>query len=286
MFESKNLDDQVWDEIEALLIQSDIGVGLAMKLVAELRDESTRQLPGSLQRNLVGMLRTMLVSRLPPASAPNFERQRLLNMILLVGVNGSGKTTSAARIAKIMKDDDWGVMLVAADTFRAAAGEQLEQWGEYLDIPVISGRPGGDAGAVMFDAIHAAQNRDLNMLIVDTAGRLHTKHNLMEELQKIVRVAARNVHEAPHEIWLVLDGTSGQNALVQAREFHRITKVTGVIITKLDSTSKGGTIFAIAEELNVPVRYLGVGEGIEDFRIFSSQEYVDALIGNQNGGEN
>lgn len=271
------LDDQTWDEIEALLIQADLGIETALAVTEALR-ERVRAEGLTTYEQLREALKGTLLSMLPEDVPSALTEPRLLTVILVVGVNGSGKTTTIAKLAHRFTREGWRVMLAAADTFRAAAIEQLQVWGERAGVPVIAGQIGGDAGAVTYDAIRAARARDYNLLLVDTAGRLHTKYNLMEELKKIRRVAARSVHEAPHEVWLVVDGTTGQNALAQARHFKEAVGVTGVIVTKLDSTARGGMVFAIGHELGLPVRYLGVGESLEDLQPFDPQAFVDGLF--------
>ncbi len=271
------LDEATWDEVEALLIQADMGVETALAVTHALRQRVYRE--GLTTRaQLHAALKETLLALLPPAVPSALSEPRLLTIVLIVGVNGSGKTTTIGKLAYRLSGEGWRVMLAAADTFRAAAIEQLQRWGERAGVPVIAGQIGGDAGAVLYDAIRAARARDRNLLIVDTAGRLHTKYNLMEELKKVRRVAEKNVHAAPHEVWLVLDGTTGQNALQQARYFKEAVGVTGVIVTKLDSTARGGMIFAIGRELGLPVRYIGVGEGITDLTPFDAAAFVDALV--------
>jgi len=206
------------------------------------------------------------------------DRKRLLTVMLVVGVNGSGKTTTIAKLAKYFQGKGQQVALAAADTFRAAAIDQLKVWGERAGVSVIAHQPGADPGAVVFDSIKSSQARGASMVIIDTAGRLHTKYNLMKELEKIRGIAAKQVHEAPHETLLILDATTGQNALNQARYFKESVGVTGVVLAKLDGTAKGGVVFAIARELGVPVRFVGTGEGIEDLAEFDPQTFVDGLF--------
>ena len=223
-------------------------------------------------------LRETLLGLLPALGPSGLEAERPLTVVLVVGVNGSGKTTTIAKLAHRWKGEGRRVILAAADTFRAAAIEQLEAWGQRVGVPVVSGQLGGDAGAVAYDAICAARARDRDLLVIDTAGRLHTKYNLMEELKKIRRVVAKNVHAAPHEVLLVVDGTTGQNALQQAVRFKETVGVTGVVVTKLDSTARGGMVFAIGYELSLPVRYVGVGEGLDDLVAFDPHAFVDGLF--------
>jgi fused signal recognition particle receptor len=273
------LDDQTWDEVEALLVQADLGIETALKVTDTLRSR-VRSRGLTTHEQLEAALKETLLELLPgdEPSALGSPGERLLTVILIVGVNGSGKTTTIGKLAKRLSGEGWQVMLAAADTFRAAAIEQLQVWGQRINAPVIAGHIGGDAGAVTYDAIRAARARDRDLLMIDTAGRLHTKYNLMEELKKIRRVAARSVHDAPHEVWLVLDGTTGQNALVQARHFKDAVGVTGVIVTKLDSTARGGMIFAIGQELGLPVRYVGIGETEDDLIPFDASAFVDSLF--------
>jgi fused signal recognition particle receptor len=201
-----------------------------------------------------------------------------LRVVLIVGTNGSGKTTSIAKLSGWLKAQDRSVMLAAADTFRAAAGDQLEIWAERAGVPVIGGQPGSDPGAIVFDAIQAAASRRTDVLIVDTAGRLHTKYNLMQELKKVRNVVAKAKAGAPHETWLVLDGTTGQNALAQAKQFKDAVNVTGIIITKLDGTAKGGMVFAVSHELDLPIRFVGTGEKIGDIAPFDPDAFIEGLF--------
>lgn len=274
---SSELDEETWSDLEALLVQADLGIQTAL-LVTSVLKERVRSEGLTSRSQLEAALKETLLSLLSGNAGPSLDRNRLLTVILVVGVNGSGKTTTIAKLARRLAGDGWKVMLAAADTFRAAAIEQLQSWGQRLDVSVIAGQSGSDPGAVVYDAIRAAHSRGYNMLIVDTAGRLHTKYNLMEELKKVHRVAEKNVHEAPHEVWLVLDGTTGQNALAQAKHFKDAVGVTGVIVTKLDSSARGGMVFAIGRVLGLPVYYVGVGEGLDDLQPFDSQAFVDSLF--------
>jgi fused signal recognition particle receptor len=206
------------------------------------------------------------------------DEPRLLTLVLIVGVNGSGKTTTIGKLANYYQKRGRKVLLAAADTFRAAAIDQLKIWGERARVPVIAHQPGADPGAVVYDSIRACQSRGMDLLIVDTAGRLHTKYNLMEELRKVHGVAAKRVHQAPHETLLVLDATTGQNALSQAKHFKDAVAVSGVVVAKLDGTAKGGIVFAIAQELGIPVRFIGTGETIEDLEEFDAEAFVDGLF--------
>jgi len=268
---------QVWEELEELLIQADVGVETTLALMERLRrrarDEAILR-ADRLRDALNEELRALL-----PTPPPLNLGGRPLDVILIVGVNGSGKTTSIAKLGYRYRQEGRKVLLAAADTFRAAAMDQLRIWGERAGCPVISGPEGGDPGAVVYDALQAARSRGMDMVIVDTAGRLHTRYNLMEELKKVRRVAARAVEGAPHETLLVLDATTGQNALSQARHFLEAVEVTGVILAKLDSTARGGMVFAIARELGLPVRFVGVGEGLDDLASFDPDAFIQGLWG-------
>jgi fused signal recognition particle receptor len=277
MIGATEIDDETWDDVEALLIQADLGIETALAVVEAVRTRSEKE-GVTTEEQMRQILKEELLNLLPEPTPSALEDPRLLTVILIVGVNGSGKTTSAAKLAHRLKGDGWKLMMAAADTFRAAAIDQLQRWGERVDVPVIAGQPNADPGAVTYDAIRAARARDRDLLLVDTAGRLHTKFNLMKELQKIRSVAKKSVHDAPHEVWLVVDGTTGQNALNQAKHFKQDVGVTGVIITKLDSTARGGMVFAIGHQLDLPVRYIGVGEKLEDLVPFDRQAFVDALF--------
>ena len=267
----------LWDELEALLVQADVGIETTTALLDRLRSGATRQ--GITQaEGLRSALKTELRALLGEAQPPDIGAGRSLTAILIVGVNGSGKTTSIAKLAAYFKRQQRGVMLAAADTFRAAAGEQLDIWAERVGVPIVGGQPGSDPGAVVFDAVQAARARKADLLIADTAGRLHTQYNLMQELKKVRNVLAKAVPGAPHETLLVIDATNGQNALTQARQFKDAVNVTGVILTKLDGTAKGGIVFAIANELRLPVRFVGTGERVEDWAEFDADAFVDGLF--------
>jgi fused signal recognition particle receptor len=273
-----DITNDTWDELEALLLQADVGAATTVKLLSALRQRAKAQ--GIVRADaLRNALKEELHRLLLLGSASEHDRARLLEVILVVGVNGSGKTTSIAKLGKRYQAQGRKVLLAACDTFRAAAIDQLQIWGERIGIPVIAGAPNSDPGAVAFDAVQAAFARKCDLLIVDTAGRLHTKHNLMRELEKVRDVLRRAVHEAPHQTLLVIDATNGQNAINQARGFAEAVGVTGVILTKLDGTPKGGVAFAIAGELGIPIRYLGTGEKIDDLEVFDAQAFVDELLG-------
>jgi len=276
---ASDINDDLWDDLEALLIQADVGVDTTLSLVETVKDRVGRE--GITKApDVKRILKEEMVSLLNnDSAAPSvLDRKRLLTVILVVGVNGSGKTTTIAKLAKYFQAKGQQVTLAAADTFRAAAIDQLKVWGERAGVTVIAHQPGADPGAVVFDSIKSSQARGATMVIIDTAGRLHTKYNLMKELEKIRGIAAKQVHEAPHETLLILDATTGQNALNQARHFRESVGVTGVVLAKLDGTAKGGVVFAIARELGVPVRFVGTGERIEDLAEFDPQAFVDGLF--------
>ncbi len=270
------IDDALLEELEELLIAADLGAALAADFTHRAREEV---MFGTVTRagQLRPLFRRFLVDMLSPAAQPlNLDHRPAV--VLLLGVNGSGKTTTAAKLASSLKGSGKRVLLAAADTFRAAAIEQLERWGERIDVEVIRQAAGSDPGAVVFDAVKAATARALDVLIVDTAGRLHTKTNLMDELAKLRRVIERQLPGAPHEILMVLDAPTGQNGFAQARMFHEAIALTGVCLTKLDGTAKGGIVVRIVRELKVPVKLIGLGERVEDLQTFDPQAFVDALV--------
>jgi fused signal recognition particle receptor len=272
------IDDTVLDELETRLITGDVGVETTGRILDELRRKVARKELGNLDA-LIAALRTSLLQILKPAQQPlAIDRSAVPFAILVVGVNGAGKTTTIGKLARRMKDHGLKVMLAAGDTFRAAAVEQLQIWGDRNDVPVIAQATGADPAAVVFDALQAARARRIDVLLADTAGRLHTQSNLMDELKKVKRVMARVDERAPHEVLLVLDASQGQNALQQARLFNDALGVTGIVLTKLDGTARGGIVFAIASELQLPLRYIGVGESAEDFAEFDAEAFVDALL--------
>jgi fused signal recognition particle receptor len=272
-----DITDETWDELEALLLQADIGAITTETLLTNLRARAQRD--GIVQASsLRNALKEELVNLLGEPKIPPYVSSRLLEIIMVIGVNGSGKTTSIAKLTSRYAKKGRKVMLAAADTFRAAAIDQLQIWGERNNVPVIAGAPNSDPGAVVYDAVQAAFNRRSDLLIVDTAGRLHTKHNLMQELKKLRNVLNRSVHEAPHQTLLVIDATNGQNAINQAKGFAEAVGVTGVILTKLDGTPKGGVTFAIVNELGIPVQYIGTGEKLDDMEEFDPKRFVDNLF--------
>ena len=273
------IDDDVLEELESLLVMADVGVETSQRIVADLEKALARKelkdveaLRRGLKRAIVSILQPVerRLEIVPPANGPF--------VILMVGVNGAGKTTTIGKLARRFLDDGHTVMLAAGDTFRAAAVEQLEAWGERNNVPVISQQAGADPAAVVFDAWDAARARGIDILLADTAGRLQNQKGLMDELSKIRRVIARRDEAAPHEIMLVIDASQGQNALVQAEKFHEALGLTGITVTKLDGSAKGGILLAIADRLGVPVRFIGIGEAAEDMQPFSAEAFADALL--------
>jgi fused signal recognition particle receptor len=275
LFGANEITEDLWQELEDLLIQGDVGPSTTIEVVdrvrARVNQEHIREADKAeeiLKEELVEILNV----RRPPA--PRVP----LRVVLIVGVNGSGKTTSIAKLARHYQQQNKRVMLAAADTFRAAAIDQIQLWGERLGIEVIHHEPGGDPGAVVFDAVQAAERRGIDILIIDTAGRLHTKFNLMQELKKVRNVTSKALSGAPHETLLVLDGTTGQNALAQAKHFKEAVEVTGVVLAKLDGTAKGGMAFTITKELGLPILYVGTGEKAENLTEFDPRDFVDSLF--------
>jgi len=272
----RKIDESLYEELEELLIISDVGVHTSLDLVESLRHAAKEQKLAD-GDSLKALLKSQLRELLGEPAPMNIEPGRL-NVIVVVGVNGVGKTTTIAKLAHQYKKQGLKVMLAAGDTFRAAAAEQLEIWGQRLAVPVLRHGEGADPAAVVYDAVQSAKARGINVLIVDTAGRLHTKSNLMQELAKIVRVAGRECPGAPHEVLLVIDATTGQNAVVQAEQFGKSVPLTGLVLTKMDGTAKGGIIFAIASQQELPVKFIGVGEGMDDLRDFDPDQFVEALF--------
>lgn len=277
LFGNSDIEDETWEELEAMLIQADMGIETTQTVIEYLQEEvRTRGLTKTNQ--LDKLLRAALLGLLDETSQELNIGGRELSIILIVGVNGSGKTTSIAKLANKLKKDKHNVMIAAGDTFRAAAIEQLQRWGERIDVPVIANQPGSDPGAVVYDAIQAAQAKKADVLIIDTAGRLHTNFNLMAELKKIEGIIKKAVPDAPHEVLLVLDGTTGQNALRQGMKFAESVAITGLVITKLDGTSKGGMLFSVFNDLEVPIHFIGLGEGVDDLVRFDATSFVDSLF--------
>ena len=271
------IDQKLFDELEETLIMADVGPIFTYELIEKMKDQVKRKELGNPEL-LKKVLQDTITETLEKTEAPLHIQKNELFTIMVVGVNGTGKTTTIGKLARNLKSDGLSVMLVAADTFRAAAIEQLEVWGQRADVPLIKQKIGADPSAVVFDAILAAKARKADVVIIDTAGRLHTKVNLMEELKKMKRILGRELPGAPHEILLVLDATTGQNAIAQAKMFNNEIGVSGIILTKLDGTAKGGVIIGIAGELSIPIRYIGIGEGMDDLKIFKSEEFVGALF--------
>ena len=272
----KKIDEDLLEELEVLLISSDVGIQTTDKVIESVRKKASRKElkdEDSLYQLIKLELESLLVtdSDLEPSSEIPF-------VILVVGINGAGKTTTIGKLAKLFQGEGKSVMLAAGDTFRAAAVEQLQVWGERNDITVIAQKTGADAASVVYDAYQSAIAKKTDILIADTAGRLHTQDNLMQELEKIKRVLKKHNENAPHETLLVIDGGSGQNAVQQANEFHKSINLSGLAITKLDGTAKGGVLFSISDALKLPIRFIGVGEAIEDLKPFNSKDFVDALF--------
>jgi len=277
----KQIDDALFEELETILLTADVGIETSQGIIDKLTQRVARKQlsdPQALSDALQEELHAILQANQQPLRIPDSDSPFV---ILVVGVNGMGKTTTIGKLAKRLKAEGKSVMLAAGDTFRAAAVEQLQSWGERNNIPVISQHNGADSASVIFDAVEAARARNIDVLIADTAGRLHTQNHLMEELKKIVRVIKKLDDTAPHETMLVLDASIGQNALAQAEKFHEAVDVSGLCMTKLDGTAKGGIIFAIAKKMSLPIRFIGVGESIDDLRPFSAKDFVSALFNNE-----
>jgi fused signal recognition particle receptor len=276
LFDRTKVDDEVWDELEELLIGADVGVSTTQKLIEKVKQQVRAeklsdggQVRTALKEEMAGLLKV-------DAEAGGIPNSVSSQIILVVGVNGSGKTTSIAKLAHGLKNEGKKVILAAADTFRAAAIDQLKHWSERVGVEVVAHQHGGDPGAVVYDALQAAQNRQAQVVIIDTAGRLHTKFNLMEELKKIKRVASK--FDIPQEVLLVIDATTGQNGLAQARHFTEAVGVNGIFLAKLDGTAKGGIVLAICDELRIPIVYIGTGEQLDDIAPFDANTFVDAIF--------
>lgn len=277
----KQIDDDLLEQLEDQLLMSDVGIQATQQITSKLTTAlSRRELSdeGSIFQALEqAMMEILEVSHQPL----HIDTSKKPFVILMTGINGAGKTTTIGKLAQQFTQQGMSVMLAAGDTFRAAAVEQLQAWGERLDVPVISQGSGADAASVIYDAVQSAQSRDIDVLIADTAGRLHTQDNLMSELEKIKRVIKKLDDEAPHETMLVLDSGTGQNALAQAKSFHQTLGLTGITLTKLDGTAKGGIVFSIAEQMKLPIRYIGVGESADDLRVFDAEEFTRALLASE-----
>lgn len=278
LFQGKKIDDQLFEELEEQLLMADVGMETTVKIITSLTEKASRQQLRDGEA-LYSLLKQEMAEMLAKVEKPlQIDSQTMPYVILMVGVNGVGKTTTIGKLAKQFQAQGKKVMLAAGDTFRAAAVEQLQVWGERNHVPVIAQHTGADSASVIYDAIEAAKARGIDVVIADTAGRLQNKANLMEELKKIVRVMKKIDPQAPHEIMLTLDAGTGQNAISQAKLFSQAAPLTGITLTKLDGTAKGGVIFAIADQFQIPIRYIGVGEGIDDLRPFVTQEFIDALF--------
>jgi fused signal recognition particle receptor len=265
---------EFWSQLESALIQADVGAGLTDDILKGIREEARAKAldgPAAHERLRDSLLSRLIVADgMVPGASPW--------VVLVVGVNGSGKTTAAARLARHWQQQGRRVLLAGADTYRAAAGEQLSLWGQRLGIEVIGGEPGADPGSVVYSALQAAQSRGVDVVVADTSGRMHTRHNLMAELEKLVRVAGKVIPGAPHQVLLVLDATTGQNGLAQARAFTQAVGVNGVVLTKLDTSARGGVALAVADQLKLPILFAGLGEGAQDLVPFDPKAYVDGLL--------
>jgi fused signal recognition particle receptor len=286
LFERATIDDELWDELEMLLIQGDVGLEVSEELVKRTRERVRAEgiTEPSRAREILQQEMIRLLRRHESTGRVHGGMRLLpgyLTVVLVVGVNGAGKTTNIAKLAQYLKASGRRVVVGAADTFRAAAIDQLQIWGQRADVTVIASTPGADPAAVVYDAWQHASATRADVLLIDTAGRLHTKFNLMEELGKVGRTLKKLDERAPHEVLLVLDATTGQNAIVQAREFQKVVGVTGIVLAKLDGTAKGGMAFAIAEELKLPIRFVGTGEQIEDIDTFDPEAFVRGLFGQE-----
>lgn len=278
LFSGKKIDDDLFEELEEQLLIADVGMDTTTKIIKSLTDKSSRQELKDGEA-LYGLLKEEMANILKDVEQPFVvDTTQKPYVILMVGVNGVGKTTTIGKLAKQLQSEGKSVMLAAGDTFRAAAVEQLQVWGQRNDVPVIAQHTGADSASVIFDAIEAARARNVDVIIADTAGRLQNKGYLMEELKKIIRVMKKSDAAAPHEIMLTLDAATGQNAISQAKLFSDVAPVTGINLTKLDGTAKGGVIFAIADQFKIPIRYIGVGEGIDDLRPFVAEDFIEALF--------
>nr|WP_325148066.1 signal recognition particle-docking protein FtsY [Fangia hongkongensis] len=274
----KIIDEDLIDEIEMQLLTADVGIEATEEVMEAIRNKVSRNELQTMDA-LTSLLKEKLSDIITPCQQPLIiDTSKKPFVILMVGINGAGKTTTIGKLAKQFEQQGKSVILAAGDTFRAAAVEQLQVWGDRNNIPVIAQHTGADSASVIFDAVEAAKSRGIDIVIADTAGRLHTKSNLMEELKKVARVMGKLDQSAPHEVMLVLDAGTGQNAIMQAEEFNKTIPVTGIALTKMDGTAKGGVIFAIAKRLKTPIRYIGIGEKIDDLRTFQSKDFIDALF--------
>ncbi|MBM7345947.1 signal recognition particle-docking protein FtsY, partial [Pantoea coffeiphila] len=277
LFRGKKIDDDLFEELEEQLLIADVGVETTRRIIANLTAQATRKDLRDAEA-LYGLLKTEMAGILSTVEAPLDVSGKTPFVILMVGVNGVGKTTTIGKLARQFQAEGKSVMLAAGDTFRAAAVEQLQVWGQRNNIPVVAQHTGADSASVIFDAIQAAKARGVDVLIADTAGRLQNKSHLMEELKKITRVMKKLDEDAPHEVMLTIDASTGQNAISQTKLFHEAVGLTGITLTKLDGTAKGGVIFSVADQFNIPIRYIGVGESIEDLRSFKADDFIEALF--------
>ncbi len=274
------IDDDILDELEEILITSDIGIDTAMKIIHNTRAELYYEFDRS-KLNITDIIKKELASVLTEIETNNSDNaitDKKPFVVLVVGVNGAGKTTTIGKLAHNYKQAGLNVLIASADTFRAAANEQLDVWAKRAGVEILQKATGADPSAVVFESLEKAKSQNVDVVLIDTAGRLHTKSNLMKELEKIRGVVGKVIPHAPNEVFLVLDGNSGQNALVQAKEFAKATELTGLIVTKLDGTAKGGVVFQISAEQKIPIKYIGVGEGIEDLQDFDSKQFIEALF--------
>lgn len=281
----RELDDDYFEELENILIMSDVGVNMVMKIVDEIKKEVRLQgitHPSEINDIIVDKMFVIYANESVMSNTINYQENGL-TVILMVGVNGAGKTTTIAKLAKRMQDAGKSVMLVAGDTFRAGAIDQLAEWARRLDVEIIEGVEGGDPSAAVFDGIKQAKEKQADVLIIDTAGRLQNKVNLMNELEKMNRIIKREIPDGPHETLLVIDATTGQNGVSQAVEFAKITQITGIVLTKMDGTAKGGIVLSIKDSLNIPVKFIGLGESMDDLQAFDLEQYIYGLCKNLMG---
>lgn len=276
LLKSSEITETTFEILEELLIQGDVGIKTSQDIINELKNRQ-KALKIKTNSEIQLELRNILFERIDSAISLNINHKPFV--ILIVGVNGSGKTTSIAKLCFFFQQQGKSLLLGAADTYRAAGIDQIQVWADRLDIPIIVGQPGGDAGAVVFDTIQSAIARKSEIVIIDTAGRLHTKYNLMEEIKKVHKVASKSLVDAPHAIWLVIDATTGQNALQQSKAFKEAVQVNGIILAKLDSSAKGGMVFSIKEELGIPILFAGLGEKLEDLEIFYPEAFINGILG-------
>ena len=281
----REIDDDYFEELENILIMSDVGVNMVMKIVDEIKKEVRLQGitdPKDINEIIIDKMFVIYANDSVMTNTINYQ-ENALTVILMVGVNGAGKTTTIAKLAHRMKDEGRNVMLVAGDTFRAGAIDQLAEWARRLDVEIIEGKEGGDPSAAVFDGIKQAKEKKADVLIIDTAGRLQNKVNLMNELEKMNRIIKREIPDGPHETLLVVDATTGQNGVSQATEFAKITEITGIVLTKMDGTAKGGIVLSITDALNIPVKFIGLGEKMDDLQAFDLEQYVYGLCKNLMG---